>query len=52
VHRRYLIVVPKPLPAAMLVVRRTYLIVMPRPVPRPLTAATRRCCSRIRKPGR
>ena len=31
--RRYLIVVPKPLPAAALVVRRRYLIVVPRPMP-------------------
>jgi hypothetical protein len=47
---RYLIVMPRPLPAAALVVRRRYLIVVPRPVPaaprkylivvpRPLSAA-------------
>jgi hypothetical protein len=52
VRRRYLIVVPRPLPAAPLAVRRTYLIVVPRPMPRPLSAATRRCCSRRRTLGR
>jgi hypothetical protein len=31
--RRYLIVVPRPLPAAPLVVRRKYLILVPRPTP-------------------
>ena len=31
--RRYLIVGPRPLPAAPLVVRRRYLIVVPRPLP-------------------
>jgi hypothetical protein len=41
VRRRYLTVVPRPLPATLLAVRRTYLIMVLRPVPRPLPAATR-----------
>jgi hypothetical protein len=44
VHRRYLIVVPRPLSAAPLVVRCRYLIVMPRL----LSAAPRRCRNRRR----
>jgi hypothetical protein len=44
VLRRYLIVVPRPLPAAPLVVRRRHLIMVPRPLP----AAPRRCRSRRR----
>jgi hypothetical protein len=41
-RRRYLIVVPRPLPTAPLVVCRRYLIEVPRPLP----AASLRCRSR------
>jgi hypothetical protein len=43
-HRRYLIMVPRPLPAVPLVVRRRYMIGVPRLPP----AAPRRCRSRRR----
>jgi hypothetical protein len=42
VSLRYLIVVPRPLPAAPLAMRRTYLIVVLRQVLKPLPAAMRR----------
>jgi hypothetical protein len=47
VRRRYLIAVPRPVPAAPLAVRRTYLIVVLRPVLRllPTVASTWSCCS-------
>jgi hypothetical protein len=41
VHRGYLIVLPRPMPAAPLVAFRMYLIKVPRSLPRP-----RRCRSR------
>jgi hypothetical protein len=51
VRCRYLIVLPRPLPAALLDARRTYLIVAPRPVSRPVLEATLRCRSRRRSLG-
>ena len=44
--RRYLIVVPRPLPAAALVVRRRYVIVVPRPLPATPLVVCRRILDR------
>jgi hypothetical protein len=51
VRRRYLIVVPRPLPAAALVVHRKYLTVVSRPMPQAAARGAARCALHVHGRG-